>query len=174
MGKIQKHCGKTMTKMKNAYKNSIIKQGLLYSTAAMATDLDGAMMPLVERMVFLHISIHLECWGQAHRCGSSPPGPQHTGRAARAGGRGASGAGKNGLYIQLCYCIHQLQPHGHPGEPLGDGRDVAAVELVRGVDAVAVPLRPVHQVLNSRNVSTKFFTPFIDKCSSGHPIPRTL
>ena len=63
----------------------------------------------------------------------------------------------------LCYCIHQLQPHGHPGEPLGDGRDVAAVELVRGVDPVAVPLRPVHQVLNSRNVSTKSF---IDKCSS--------
>ena len=67
----------------------------------------------------------------------------------------------------LCYCIHQLQPHGHPGEPLGDGRDVAAVELVGGVDPVAVPLRPVHQVLNSRNVLTKFCvknslsTPFI-------------
>ena len=54
------------------------------------------------------------------------------------------------MYAMLCYCIHQLQPHGHPGEPLGDGRDVAAVELVGGVDPVAVPLRPVHQVLNSR------------------------
>ena len=127
---------------------------------------DGAMMPLVERMVFLHISIHLECWERAHRCGSSPPGPQHTGWAARAGGTGASGYRMERvihpmnyvLCIMLCYCIHQLQPHGHPGEPLGDGRDVAAVELVRGVDAVAVPLGPVHQVLNSRNVSTKFCT----------------